>query len=305
MLGLRLASHRRFQSTVLALVVVGAGGALLAVAARLPAVTLVAGQAVVAVALAFTAQGRERSRGLRALLAVPAVLACGLAAACFLPWAALSSGAMLAAGPFFGLVSSLGLLPAHLVRYVPDRIELAFAALRGGSEDAARALAMRAQAAFRRLEARLRHTPGAESRRLVQLAEAGALQACALAQHGHELAAEILAVGPTGPEERQARLRTRLAATNDSDARRSLLAACAEAREIDARASALATAAERIEARLELQVTLLEGTALAVALRRASEEAGEAELLAPLCQRLREAGIELQAEAQALTELGV
>jgi hypothetical protein len=301
MLGLRLASHRRFQSAVLVLVLAGAGGALLVVAARLPAVTLLAGEAVVAAVLAFTAQSHERSRGQRAVLAMPAVLASGLAAICFLPWAALSSGAMLAVGPFFGLLTSLGLLPSHLVRHVPDRVERAFAALGGDRE---RALALRAETAFRRLGTRLRQVPGAESRRLLQLAEAGTLEACALAQHCHELAAEMAALGPTSPQERQDRLRARLAGTSDPEARRSLLAACAEAREIDARATALAAAAERFEARLELQVTLLEGTALAVALRRASEEAGEA-VLAPLCQRLREAGIELQAEAQALSELGV
>ncbi|HJX51529.1 MAG TPA: hypothetical protein VJ801_02075, partial [Polyangia bacterium] len=80
--------------------------------------------------------------------------------------------------------------------------------------------------------------------------------------------------------------------------------AFAETREIGDRVGALTTASERIEARLELQVILLEGTALAVALRRASEETGPAAMLAPLAERLRDAGIELQAEAQALTDLG-
>jgi hypothetical protein len=242
---------------------------------------------------------------LRILLAVPALLACAFAAACFLPWVGRSPGATLVVGPLYGLVTGLGLLPAHLVRHLPDRIELALAAIGDGADAATRALAGRAQAAFRRLEAWLRHNPGAESRRLVQLAEAGSLQACALAQRCRELRAETAVMGQSVLAERHVHLESRLAATSDPAARRSLLAACAEAREIDARASALATAGERIEARLELQVTLLEGTALAVALRRASEEVGEEALLAPLSERLRDAGIELQAEAQALTELGV
>ena len=305
MLDLRLASHGRFQLAVLALALAGTGWALAALAARLPAVALVAGEAVLAVALALTAQSRQRSRGLRALLAMPALLTCALAAACFLPWARLSPSATLAAGPLYGLVTSLGLLPAYLVRHVPDRIELALATLSDGADSPSQALAERAQAAFRRLEAWLQRNPGVESRCLLELAEAGTLQACALAHRCRELRAEMAVMGQTVLAERKVHLQTRLAATSDPDARRSLLAACAESREIDARASALTTADERIEARLELQVTLLEGTALAIALRHASEEAGEAALLAPLSDRLRNAGIELQAEAQALTELGV
>jgi hypothetical protein len=51
-------------------------------------------------------------------------------------------------------------------------------------------------------------------------------------------------------------------------------------------------------------VTLLEGTALAVAARRATWDASAAAALAPLAERLRDAGIELQAEAEAGAELG-
>ena len=302
---LRLASHRRFQIAVLLLVLAGTCWALALVAFRLPAVALTAGEAVLALGLAYTAQGPERSRSLRVLLAAPVLLACLLAAACFLPWTLRTSSALLVVGPLQGLVTSLGLLPAHLVRRVPDRIEIALATLGAGADSATRALAERAQAAFRQLEARLRRNPGAESRRLVQLAEGGTLQACALAHRCHELRAEMATMGQTVREERQVHLQARLAATSDPDARRSLQAACAEARVIDERASALARAGERIEARLELQVTLLEGTALAVVLRRASEEAGEAALFAPLSERLRDAASDLQAEAQALAELGV
>src|SRR5512133_824685 len=111
---LRLASHRRFQLGVLALVLAGAGWSLARLAVRLPVAGLVAGEAVLALVLAFIAQGQQRSRGLRALLVLPALLACALAAACFLPWARLSPGAVLVVGPLFGLVTSLGLLPAHL-----------------------------------------------------------------------------------------------------------------------------------------------------------------------------------------------
>ena len=305
MLDLRLASHGRFQIAVLALVLAGGGWGLAALTTRLPGAALVLAEAVLAFALAFTAQAQGRSRSRRALLAGPALLACALADACFLPWAGTSPVATLVVGPLYGLVTSLGLIPAHLVRPVSDRIDLAMAALAEDAGSATHALAERARISFRRLAAGLRRSPGAESLRLLQLAEAGTLQACALALRCRELRSEIAAMGRDVLDERRTRLATRLDATNDPEARRSLRAAFVETREMGDRVGALATASERIEARLELQVILLEGTALAVALRRATEEAGAAAMLAPLAERLRDAGIEMQAEAQALTDLGV
>ena len=304
MLDLRLASHARFQIAVLALVLAGGGWALAALTAGLPVAALVLVEAGLAFALAFAAQTQARTRIQRALLAGPALLACALAHACFFPGAGASPVATLVVGPLYGLVTSLGLFPAHLVRPVPDRIDLAVAALAEDAGSATHDLAERARTSFRRLAAGLRRSPGAESLRLLQLAETGTQQACALALRCREMRTEIAAMGRTVLDERRAHLATRLDATNDPDARRSLRAAFAETREIGDRVGALTTASERIEARLELQVILLEGTALAVALRRASEETGPAAMLAPLAERLRDAGIELQAEAQALTDLG-
>ena len=69
-----------------------------------------------------------------------------------------------------------------------------------------------------------------------------------------------------------------------------------------ARADALAGTALRIRARLELQVAMLEDTALAVAARQASAVVGEADALAPLADRLHDAGRDLHAQAQAIGE---
>ena len=52
----------------------------------------------------------------------------------------------------------------------------------------------------------------------------------------------------------------------------------------------LAGTATRVRARLELQVAMLEGTALAVAARQASAVVDQADALAPLADRLNEVG---------------
>ena len=65
---------------------------------------------------------------------------------------------------------------------------------------------------------------------------------------------------------------------------------------------ALAGAATRVRARLELQVAMLEGTALAVAARQASAAVDQADALAPLADRLHEVGSDLHEQTQALAE---
>jgi hypothetical protein len=71
---------------------------------------------------------------------------------------------------------------------------------------------------------------------------------------------------------------------------------------LDERAGVLAGSAARIRARLELQVAMLEDTAVAVAARQASAVVGEADALTPLADRLHEAGRDLHVQAQALGE---
>ena len=71
---------------------------------------------------------------------------------------------------------------------------------------------------------------------------------------------------------------------------------------LDERTQALAGAAARVRARLELQVAMLEETALAVAARQATAAVDQADALAPLADRLHEAGCDLHDQAAALAE---
>ena len=98
-------------------------------------------------------------------------------------------------------------------------------------------------------------------------------------------------------------LTERAAETADESARRDLVRAARAAQALEERARALAEVAERIRARLEREVATLEETALAVAARQASAAVGEAAGLAPMAERLLEAGRELQEQAQALVDL--
>src|SRR4030095_2775098 len=74
---------------------------------------------------------------------------------------------------------------------------------------------------------------------------------------------------------------------------------------LDERAQALSGAATRVRARLELQVAMLEETALAVAARHASEAGDKADALEPLADRPHEAGCDLHDQAEALAQASV
>ena len=102
---------------------------------------------------------------------------------------------------------------------------------------------------------------------------------------------------------RGAALAAAAAETSDEAARADLTRAARAVVALDERAQALAGAAARVRARLELQVAMLEATALAVAARQASAAVDHADALAPLADRLHEAGCDLHDQAQALAEV--
>jgi hypothetical protein len=101
-----------------------------------------------------------------------------------------------------------------------------------------------------------------------------------------------------------AELEAAAAATSDATAQADFGKAARSAAALLRHLGDLDAAADRVRARLALQVGALESTALALTTRRASAVADQALALAPLVERLDEAGAELRAEASALAELG-
>jgi hypothetical protein len=300
----KLGDHRRFQQDAAMLMVAGGGIGALAWALPLSAAGWWMATAVGPVLAGLAAHLIPR----RSLTLVAAVAIAGAAFAGG-TWHALAPlPRILAAGEalLFGLLAGLAACPALAAAYVERvagwRIDRALVdarlALTGEELD----LAQRAAIAHRRILADLDGNTGAEGRRLGKMAEDVTLQVMSLAMRCRSLRGEVERIDLPAVRRRANALADAAAGSLDEAARADLIRAARAAVALDERADALAGSAARIRARLELQVAMLEDTALAVAARQASAVVGEADALAPLADRLHDAGRDLHAQAQAIGE---
>jgi hypothetical protein len=218
-------------------------------------------------------------------------------------WAGWSLAESTGAGALFALVSTLGLLGPHLQRTDRDPVVGALGAARAKLVGEERALAERAGAAYQRLTSGLRDDASTEARQLRRLAAELTLQVLDLAGRCHDLGVELAATDAGTLRARTMTLARAVGDTEDTAARRDFASAARTSAELEQRLLALRASSDRARARLELQATVLEGTALALITRRASAVADDAGALAPLVDRLRDAGFDLHAEAIALAEL--
>jgi hypothetical protein len=311
-MNLRFRDHRGFQQD--AAVVIAAAGGVGALAWALP-LNGATGWMMMAIGplLALLVVHADRQTPRRHVVTVmTSALGAVLAGA---TWQALAGGGVVPAagdallvGLLAGLASSSALTIAHIER-VPDRPlarELMEArATLGGPAAEERTLAERAATAHERIVDGLGGDGGADGRRLARLAEQVTREVLALAVRCRKLRGELERIDVAAVRERAGALTTAAADTGDEAAREDLTRAARAVVALDERAQALSGAATRVRARLELQVAMLEETALAVAARQASAAVDQADAFAPLADRLHEAGCDLHDQAQALAEASV
>jgi len=305
----RFRDHRGFQHD--ALVVIGAAGGVGALAWALPLagatwwMTMAVGPLM---AMLIGQMGRtERRRHL--VTVVTSALGGVLAGA---TWHAFTGGGEVGAagdalliGLLAGLAASSALVLAHLQRIVDQPLARALVEARatlGAPAVEERALAERAAIAHDRIVDGLGGDGGADGRRLAGLAEDVTREVLTLAVRCRKLRGELERLDVGAVQARAAELTAAAAETTDEAARADLTRAARAVVALDERAQALSGAATRVRARLELQVAMLEETALAVAARQASAAVDQADALAPLADRLHEAGCDLHDQAQALAE---
>jgi hypothetical protein len=311
-MNLRFRDHRGFQQD--AAVVIAAAGGVGALAWALP-LAGATGWMMMAVGpllalLVAHAEGKVSRRHL--VTVATSALGAVLAGA---TWHALVGGGIAAAagdallvGLLSGLAASSALTVAHIER-IPDRPlarELVEARVTlGGPAVVERVLAERAAIAHDRIVDGLGGEGGPDGRRLARLAEEVTREVLALAVRCRKLRGELERIDGVAVRERAGALTAAAADTGDEAAREDLSRAARAVVALDERAQALSGAATRVRARLELQVAMLEETALAVAARQASAAVDQADALAPLADRLHEAGCDLHDQAQALAEASV
>jgi hypothetical protein len=308
----RIGDHRGFQHD--AVVVIGAAGGIGALAWALPLagatgwMMMGVGPLVALLAAQTDKQGRRR----HLITVITSALAALLAGATW--WAFAGGGELLAAGDALlfgllaGLASSSALVLAHLQRIADRPLARALVDARatlGGPGVEERALAERAAIAHERIVDGLGGGGGPDGQRLARMAEDVTRGVLALAVRCRKLRAELERIDVGAVRERAGALTAAAESSADEGARADLTRAARAVVALDERAQALSGAATRVRARLELQVAMLEETALAVAARQASEAVDKADALAPLADRLHEAGCDLHDQAEALAEANV
>jgi hypothetical protein len=308
----RFRDHRGFQHD--AVVVIGVGGAIGALAWALPlaGATWWMMMGVGSLVALLVGQGGATAPRRHLLTAVTAALGAVLAGA---TWRALAGGVeplvagdALLVGLLAGLAGSSALVVAQIERIVERPLARALVEARatlGGPAAEERALAERAAIAHDRIFDGLGgdgDRTGPDGRRLSRLAEQVTREVLALAVRCRKLRGELERIDVGAVRERAGMLTAAAAGSADEAARIDLTRAARAVVALDERAQALSGAATRVRARLELQVAMLEETALAVAARQASEAVDQADALAPLADRLHEAGCDLHDQAQALAE---
>ncbi|HXU04582.1 MAG TPA: hypothetical protein VN903_26650 [Polyangia bacterium] len=304
----RFRDHRGFQHD--AIVVIGAAAGVGALAWALPLagaewwMMLAIGPLL---ALLVAHEGRRRLA-----TALTAVVGAMLAGATWHAFAgrieAMAAGDALLVGLLAGLAATSALVIAHVERIAEPPLARALVEARatlGGTAVEERALAERAAIAHDRIVDGLGGDAGPDGRRLAKLAEDVTREVLALAVRCRKLRAELERIDVGAVRERAGQLTAAAAESADEAARADLSRAARAVVALDERAQALSGAATRVRARLELQVAMLEETALAVAARQASEAVDQADALAPLADRLHEAGCDLHDQAEALVEASI
>jgi len=304
----RFRDHRGFQHD--ALVVIGAAGGVGALAWALPlsGATWWMMTAVGPLIAMLVGQGARDGRRRHLVTVVTSALGALLGGATWHAFAdggdVRAAGDALLIGLLAGLAASSALVIAHLRRIVEQPLARALvearATLGGGVEE--RALAERAAIAHDRIVDGLGGDGGPDGRRLARLAEDVTREVLTLAVRCRKLRGELERLDVGAVRARAAALTTAASESGDEAARADLTRAARAVVALDERAQALSGAATRVRARLELQVAMLEETALAVAARQASAAVDQADALAPLADRLHEAGCDLHDQAQALAE---
>jgi hypothetical protein len=313
----RFRDHRGFQHD--ALVIIGAAGGVGGLAWALPLAgatgctsMMTAVGALLAMLVGQAAHGRRVGRRRHLATVVTSALGALLAGATW--WAFAGAGVVPAAGDalLIGLLAGLGassaLVIAHVERIAEQPLARALAETRatlGGPSTEERGLAERAAIAHDRIVEGLGGDRDPDGRRLAQLAENVTREVLALAVRCHKLRGELQRIDRAEVRERAGELALAAEGSTDEAARADLTRAARAVVALDERAQALSGAATRVRARLELQVAMLEETALAVAARQASAAVDHADALAPLADRLHEAGCDLHDQAQALAEANV
>jgi len=301
--------HRGFQHD--ALVVIGAAGGVggLAWALPLAGATWWMMTAVGPLLGLLVGQGIRDGRRRHLVTVVTSALGAVLAGATWRAFAGggdvTAAGDALLVGLLSGLSASSSLVVAHVERLSEQPLARALVEARavlGGAGVQERALAERAAIAHDRIVGGLGGDAGADGRRLARLAEDVTREVLALAVRCGKLRGELERIDAGSVRERAVALTAAAAETADEAARADLSRAARAVVALDERAQALSGAATRVRARLELQVAMLEETALAVAAGQASAAVDQADALAPLADRLHEAGCDLHDQAAALAE---
>jgi hypothetical protein len=203
-------------------------------------------------------------------------------------------------------VATLALALGH-ARVVFDPVAEALARAADGADDEARALLSRTARARGTIARGATRTEGrgpGGARALAESAQTAATAIAALALRRGELGRALEAATPADLRPQLAALAERRASARDDLARESYARAESALAERATRGDAIARVVERIDARLAAAVAELEGAAFALATRSEDGAHGPPAALAAACERLRGAGIELTAEAEALAEVG-
>jgi hypothetical protein len=231
---------------------------------------------------------------------------------------AVASSALAAAGALAGAerfgpevvvlaaaCATLALALGHL-RVVVDPVADAVARAAAVVDASGRALLARAASAHDRIARTARRSGGAgagESRALAG-ASSDAVRALAeLLARRQGLARAVEDARPAGATDEIAALEASRDTASDPVVRETYARASATARERAARAAALEGVVARIDARALAAVGELEAAALASAARHDLGSADPAAALAPPCERLRAATVDLGAEHDAFAEL--
>jgi hypothetical protein len=146
--------------------------------------------------------------------------------------------------------------------------------------------------------------PGAEGRALVAAATQATAALADVSRRRYRLAERLRAAAPPAAATELEALERRASSCGDGAAREAYGRAARALRERTERAAAFETVIERIDARLQVAVAELEGTALAVGTRAELAPGEPPAALASACDRLRAANAELGAECEALAEIG-
>ena len=308
--------HRSFQRDALG--VVAASGAIGALAWAWPCAGemwwMATGLSVVLAGLARRAAMARRAPSLarrRAGLwaAGAALVGAALAAATWraleLDLSSMTLSAAVVVGLIGGTTACLALVGPHLERIAETALDAAVTQVRGSLSGDERALAERAVIAHGRIIEGIGAAAAVEARRLARLAEEVTRQVLELATRCRSLRGELEAIDLPAIRGRADGLADAAERATDAAARADLTRAAGAVVALNERAQALAAAGARARARLELQVALLEGTALAIATRQASLIADGAETLGPLADQLHEAGTDLHTQTLALAEAGL